>query len=286
MRIDRAAIRRAVIREMYNTSLMQIFEQAPPADPAAAAAAAVPADPAAAAAAVPAVDPAAAAAPAVDPAAAAAAAAPVDPAIAAAGAAGVAAPAVPAVDPTAALAAAPAAVPAVPGAAPAVPGAAPAVPGAAPAVPGAAPAAPAAPGAVPPPAPKSNETGKQEVFKALMTSTADAEAEAASESLRRRSLRVLFEQDEKKKEPKINMDMFAEKIANLIKNYTSLVDVKKNVIDQAESYLKSQFPDDHEDLSKKLSDLLRRQYRITLERPEPPPDSYAVGAKSGGGGAA
>ena len=279
MRIDRAAIRRAVIREMYNTSLMQIFEQAPPADPAAAAAAAVPADPAAAAAAVPAVDPAAAAAPAVDPAAAAAAAAPVDPAIAAAGAAGVAAPAVPAVDPTAALAAAP-------GAAPAVPGAAPAVPGAAPAVPGAAPAAPAAPGAVPPPAPKSNETGKQEVFKALMTSTADAEAEAASESLRRRSLRVLFEQDEKKKEPKINMDMFAEKIANLIKNYTSLVDVKKNVIDQAESYLKSQFPDDHEDLSKKLSDLLRRQYRITLERPEPPPDSYAVGAKSGGGGAA
>jgi hypothetical protein len=279
MRIDRAAIRRAVIREMYNTSLMQIFEQAPPADPAAAAAAAVPADPAAAAAAVPAVDPAAAAAPAVDPAAAAAAAAPVDPAIAAAGAAGVAAPAVPAVDPTAALAAAPAAVPAVPGAAPAVPGAAPAVPGAAP-------AAPAAPGAVPPPAPKSNETGKQEVFKALMTSTADAEAEAASESLRRRSLRVLFEQDEKKKEPKINMDMFAEKIANLIKNYTSLVDVKKNVIDQAESYLKSQFPDDHEDLSKKLSDLLRRQYRITLERPEPPPDSYAVGAKSGGGGAA
>ena len=119
-----------------------------------------------------------------------------------------------------------------------------------------------------------------------MTSTADAEAEAASESLRRRSLRVLFEQDEKKKEPKINMDMFAEKIANLIKNYTSLVDVKKNVIDQAESYLKSQFPDDHEDLSKKLSDLLRRQYRITLERPEPPPDSYAIGAKSGGGGAA
>ena len=66
MRIDRAAIRRAVIREMYNTSLMQIFEQAPPADPAAAAAAAVPADPAAAAAAVPAVDPAAAAAPAED----------------------------------------------------------------------------------------------------------------------------------------------------------------------------------------------------------------------------
>ena len=118
-----------------------------------------------------------------------------------------------------------------------------------------------------------------------MTSTADAEAEAASESLRRRSLRVLFEQ-EKKEEPKINMDMFAEKIANLIKNYTSLVDIKKNVIDQADSYLKSQFPDNYDDLSKKLKDLLRRQYRITLERPEPPPDSYAVGAKGGGGGAA
>jgi hypothetical protein len=82
------------------------------------------------------------------------------------------------------------------------------------------------------------------------------------------------------------MEVFSEKIANLIKNYTSLVDVKKNVIDQAKAYLKSQFPEQADDLEKKLKDLLRTQYHITLERPEPPPDSYAVGAKSGGGGAA
>jgi hypothetical protein len=161
-------------------------------------------------------------------------------------------------------------------------------------VPGApaAPGAPATPGANKPPPPKSNEAGKKEVFNAFtdaVEAASGSEAAAVAESLRRRSLRVLYEQEEPKKEkeePKIDMDVFSEKIANLIKNYTSLVDVKKNVIDQAKAYLKSQFPEHSDDLEKKLKDLLRTQYHITLERPEPPPDSYAVGAKSGGGGAA
>jgi ribosomal protein L7/L12 len=121
-----------------------------------------------------------------------------------------------------------------------------------------------------------------------MEAADDADAEAVAESFRHRSLRVLYEQEAKKEkpEPKINMDVFTEKIANLIKNYTSLVDVKKNVIDQAESYLKSQFPDHADKLNKQLKNLLSKNYHISLERPEPPPDSYAVGAKGGGGGAA
>jgi len=271
MRINRSEIRKAIIREMYNTSLMQIFEQAPPADPAAAAAAPAAAPPAA--------DPAAAAAAPVDPAAGMFGAP--DPAAAAAPAA-----APPAVDPAAAAAA----PPAVPAAAPA-------------AVPAAAPAAAPAPGAAPAPAPGAPAAGdaakkkakapdperepvKAQVNKALMKATSKASDTVATESLRRRSLRFLFEQDKADEEASIDMGVYAGEIAKLIKNYTSLVDVKKNVISQAEEYLDDEFPKDADSLKKQLKDLLRKDYHISLERPEPPSDSYAVGAKSGGGGAA
>lgn len=106
----------------------------------------------------------------------------------------------------------------------------------------------------------------------------------ATESLHRRSLRFLTEQNET--DPSIDIGVYASKIANLIKNYTSLVDVKKNVIDQAEKFLDSQFSKNSESLKKQLKDLLRKDHHISLERPEPPPDSYAVGAGAGGGGGA
>jgi hypothetical protein len=72
----------------------------------------------------------------------------------------------------------------------------------------------------------------------------------------------------------------------LINNYTSLVDIKKSVITQAERSLDNQFPGKSEPLKKKLKDLLRSEYHIFLDKPEAPSDSYAVGATSGGGGAA
>ena len=269
--ISKSQIRRFIIQEYYRTSLVeQLYEQAaptptdpaaaPPADPAAA-----PADPAAAAAPTPA-DP-AATAPAAPPAPGAVPAAPVDPALAAA--------------------------PTVPGApaAPAAPvdpalAAAPTVPGApaAPAVPG----APAAPGApttsASKPKPPSAESTAGKVADAAADAIKSAEQNLATESLRRRSLKFLIEQSAP--EPKIDMDVYASKLANLIKNYTSLVDVKKNVIDQAEKFLNDQFPSNSETLKKQLKDLLRKNHHISLERPEPPPDSYAIGAKGGGGGAA
>jgi len=117
------------------------------------------------------------------------------------------------------------------------------------------------------------------------TSSAEEDSEsAANESLRRKSLRFLIEQEDKK--PKIDMEVYAGEIAKLIKNYTSLVDVKKNVITQAEEYLDNDFPNETDSLKKQLKDLLRKDYNISLERPEAPPDSYAVGAGAGGGGGA
>jgi len=118
---------------------------------------------------------------------------------------------------------------------------------------------------------------------AAIKAAAKDDSGVAIESLRRRSLKFLMEQDSP--EPSIDMGVYASKIANLIKNYTSLVDVKKNVIDQAEKFLDSQFPKGASSLKKQLKDLLRKEHHISLERPEPPSDSYAIGAKSGGGAA-
>ena len=247
MSLSSSQLKRLIIREMYNTSLSQLYEQAPPApapaaDPAAGMFEETPAVPPVPGAAAPAVDPAAAAA------------------------------AVPAVDPAAAV--------------PAVPGAAPAVPGAAPAVPGAATAGETAKKSAKAPDP-AKEPGKAEVNKAFskaMSAATESEGEVASESLRRKSLRFLIEQEDKK--TKIDMSVYAGEIAKLINNYTSLIDVKKSVITQAEEYLSNDFPKEADALKKQLKDLLRKDYHISLERPEAPSDSYAVGAGAGGGGGA
>lgn len=252
MRTNRSNLRRMVIREMYGTSLSQIFEQAAPADPAADPTATPPADPAAAAPA--------------DPAAAAAATTPpTDPAAAA-----------PATDPLAGL-------PPIPGAAATpAPGAVP-TPGATPAPGAAAAGAAAKKKAAAPPDPEK-EPLKSQLNKALIKATKSADSSVAVESLRKRSLRFLFEAEESA--PKIDIEVYAGEVARLIQNYTSLVDVKKNVIDQAKEYLKSQFPDESEGLGKQMTDLLRKQYHISLEKSEPPTDSYAIGATGGGGGGA
>jgi ribosomal protein RSM22 (predicted rRNA methylase) len=94
-------------------------------------------------------------------------------------------------------------------------------------------------------------------------------------------MRFLLEADDK---PKIDIGVYANEVARLINNYTSLVDIKKNVISQAEQYLDDEFSDESEELKRKLRNLLRVEYHISLERPEPPGESYAVGAGGGGAG--
>jgi hypothetical protein len=266
-RLSRTTLRRLVIQESYGLSLTrQLYEQAAPA----------PADPTATTPPADATAPADPTAPAADP-AVPAPQAPATPAAVTASPAP-AAPA-PTIDPAAVTAGAitsPAAITAAPIA-----------------------------GVTPTPAPTAAAAGetakkkskapdpekepmKSQVNKALMKATSAAakgDGEVATESIRRRSMRFLLEQEEEEG-PKIDMGVFAGEIAKLIKNFTSLVDVKKNVIAQAEEYLDNDFAKNAEDLKKQLKDLLRKDYHISLERPEPPSDSYAVGAKSGGGAAA
>jgi hypothetical protein len=103
------------------------------------------------------------------------------------------------------------------------------------------------------------------------------------ESLRRRKLSFLLEAEGD--EPEINMDSFAGDVARLIKNYTSLVDVKGSVIKKAQKYLKEKYPKQGQAYSDELVSLLGKEYDISLEPKEEPADSYATGAKSSGGAA-
>ena len=241
-----------MIKGLYETSLRFLYEQAPPADPAA-----PPADPAAAA---PPVDPAAAVPP-VDP--AAAAAIPGAPPVAGA----------PPVDPAAA------AIPV----APPVPGVLPAP---------AAPPVPAAPPAAPPPKPKINPNDLKDPIqkflvgaeKKAIEKSANKVGEGAIRSLRQKSLSFLLEADEASiKEPELDIETYTSEIARLIDNYTSLVDIKSNVITQAKDYLTKQYPDKAEAFGKQMIDLLRKQYNISLEPDEPQPDNYAAQAGTAGG---
>lgn len=201
-------------------------------------------------------------------------------------------------DPAAAAAAPPAAAdPAVADAAAIVP---PTDPAAASALPAADPAADPAAGA---PLPADQDTGTDPVAKAedvkkvnpdqlqdpIERFLVNAEQRAmktdlATESLRRRSLRFILEA-EGADEPKLDMEIYAAEIARLIKNYTNLVDVKGNVIKRAQDYIREKYPKSGIAYTEELLNLLKRHYDISLDRPESPPDAYAVGAGTGGAAA-
>ena len=209
----------------------------------------------------------------------------------------------PAVDPAAAPAD-PTAVPADPAAAPVDPAAAPADPtavpapdplaglgGAVPGVPPApgdptAPAAPGAPAASPVQGTKpsiSDDPIEKFLVKADELAIKKASNKTQVESFKRRRLSFLMEAEGD--DPDLDMDSFAGDIARLIKNYTSLVDVKGNVVTKAQKYLKDKYPKKGQIYSDELVSLLGKDYDIRLEPKEEPPDSYATGAKSSGGAA-
>jgi len=196
----------------------------------------------------------------------------------------------PPADPAAAPPADPAAAPADP-TAPPVPdpltGLGGAVPGAPP-IPGdpTAPVAPGAPAASPVQGTKpsiSDDPIEKFLVKADELAIKKASNKTQVESFKRRRLSFLMEAEGD--DPDLDMDSFAGDIARLIKNYTSLVDVKGNVVTKAQKYLKDKYPKKGQIYSDELVSLLGKDYGIRLEPKEEPPDSYATGAKSSGGAA-
>jgi hypothetical protein len=162
----------------------------------------------------------------------------------------------------------------------------PVVPGA-PAVPGAPPAAPSAP-----PKPKIDPKDLKDPIQKFLVGAEKKAIEKGSnkigessiKSLRRKSLSFLLEDAASDvKEPELDIETYTSEVARLIDNYTSLVDIKANVINQAKDYLIKQYPDKAEAFGKQMIDLLRKQYNISLEPDESQPDRYAAQAGTAGG---
>lgn len=96
--------------------------------------------------------------------------------------------------------------------------------------------------------------------------------------------RLLFETDEDL--PKLDIPMYAQKVANLITNYHTLLDMEKLIFDAAYSQLKSN-PDYGDPVADEFRGILARDYNIEFDYVYDPEKEdqthYAVGARSSEG---
>ena len=104
---------------------------------------------------------------------------------------------------------------------------------------------------------------------------------SVEESIRRKSMRFLFEADEEQEDgkPEINLETFASEVARLIGNAEYLLDIKGTVLQMAENYVKNAYDEDSSDT---LLEILEKQYDISAEsKQEEEANTYfAVGART------
>jgi len=107
------------------------------------------------------------------------------------------------------------------------------------------------------------------------------EASNVEESIRRKSMRFLFEAGEEPEDgkPKINLETFASEVARLIGNAEYLLDIKGTVLKMAENYVKNAYDEDSSDT---LLEILDKEYDITAEskQEEEANTNFAVGART------
>jgi len=80
------------------------------------------------------------------------------------------------------------------------------------------------------------------------------------------------------KEIRFDVVKFTDEVANLVKNFVSLVDYEKIVIDRAEEFLIDRHD---EEVAQIFIDMLADRHGIDLSGGESEPDSYATGAMTG-----
>jgi len=107
------------------------------------------------------------------------------------------------------------------------------------------------------------------------------DATSVEESIRRKSMRFLFEADEEAADgkPEINLETFASEVARLIENAEYLLDIKGTVLQMAENYVKNSYD---EETSDSLLEILDKEYSISAEakQEEEANTNFAVGART------
>ncbi len=119
-----------------------------------------------------------------------------------------------------------------------------------------------------PPEPTDVETFDSELDAMLSSFETSAITQTESNSL----TKTLLEQ-----EKRFDVVKFADEVARVIKNFTSLVDYEKMVINKAKSFLIDKHSEEVADI---FTDMLDDRHGISLEPKEPDQPAYAQGAMS------
>ena len=109
----------------------------------------------------------------------------------------------------------------------------------------------------------------------------NAKQESVSESYKRNSLSyVLFEQEQV---PQIDLETFAADVARLVKNYDSLIDMKRIILRKAKDYITKNYDSKK---AKEFLDVIEYRYDMSLSSlaGEEEFAPYAIGAGSGAAG--
>ena len=102
------------------------------------------------------------------------------------------------------------------------------------------------------------------------------------------SLKFLLEQEDVEYEEELDLDRFTAEVARLVKNYTSLLDMEKMLVNKAREFVITRYGETAE---KELLNILADKHDIEVVEPSEPPASdldtpisaYAGQAGAGGG---
>ena len=140
------------------------------------------------------------------------------------------------------------------------------------------------------------------------TESIKEESETLEESLSKKSLKFLFEEDEvvdpaaddeattgsemqdaqeagEEKKPNLDIDVFSSKVARLIMNYSNLLKIESVILNRAVEFLKDNYDGEH---SERFYAILEEQYDIEIDEDfidnEGRPAPQGLGAYDGGSG--
>ena len=120
---------------------------------------------------------------------------------------------------------------------------------------------------------------EEEAKTSAKTSAASVESKSIEESKRRKSIKVLYEAPEEQK--MLDVDHFANRVARIVKNYDSLIDMEQLILKRANEFLEMHYD---ADVVSSFQDALRQMHGLELMAAPMAPGSKlgvpnAVGAR-------
>jgi hypothetical protein len=100
---------------------------------------------------------------------------------------------------------------------------------------------------------------EEEAKTSAKTAAASVESKSIEESKRRKSIKVLYEAPEEQK--MLDVDHFANRVARIVKNYDSLIDMEQLILKRANEFLEAHYD---ADVVSSFQDALRQMHGLEL----------------------